>query len=66
MNILIIEDDILLAEKIAQIFKLNNNFNNIKVINSYESFLKLYHITNSYDIILVDIILNKNCTNKNN
>lgn len=66
MNILIIEDNIILAKKIANIFRLTTNFNNIKLIHSYDSFLKEYHIINSYDIIIVDIILEKNCYSSKN
>jgi response regulator of citrate/malate metabolism len=57
MNILIIEDDLILAEKISKVFKLTGNFNNIKTLNSYNAFLREYNIITSYDIILVDIIL---------
>lgn len=66
MNLLIIEDDEILADRIAKSLNLTGNFNNIKVINSYESFLGEYHIINSYDIILVDILLSKDLSHDNN
>ena len=59
MNLLIIEDDTILAEKILKVFKLTWNFNNIKILNSYNAFLREYNVITSYDIILVDIILSK-------
>lgn len=57
MNLLIIEDDNILAEQISKIFTITWNFNNIKIINSFCSFLSEYTIINSYDIVVVDIIL---------
>ena len=57
MNLLIVEDDKILAEKISKVFKLTGNFNNIKILNSYNSFLREYNVVTSYDVILVDIIL---------
>ena len=57
MNLLIIEDDNFLAEKIWNTFRKTSNFNEIKIIHSYNSFLKLYHLIETFDIILVDIVL---------
>ena len=57
MNILIIEDDIFLAKNLEKVFKKNKNFNRVKSIKSYDSFLKELFSIKDYDIILVDIIL---------
>ncbi|MBT3726824.1 hypothetical protein HOG21_03870 [bacterium] len=59
------EDDKILAEKISKVFKLTGNFNNIKILNSYNSFLREYNVVTSYDVILVDIILS-NYSDDNN
>lgn len=61
MNILIIEDEILLAEKIKETFTKKVLSNRIKMIHSYESFLRELSIIESYDIVLVDIILSDSC-----
>jgi two-component system OmpR family response regulator len=66
MNILIIEDDIILAEKIAKVFRITWNFNNIKLLHTFNSFMREYHIITSYDIVLVDIILSNDFYDKNN
>jgi response regulator of citrate/malate metabolism len=57
MNILIIEDDIILASKLKYIFEKKALSNRIKTIHNYESFLDELYIVKSYDIILVDIFL---------
>lgn len=57
MNILIIEDDIVLAEKIKLTFEKKILSNRIKTIDSYKSFLRELTVIQSYDIILVDLIL---------
>lgn len=57
MNILIIEDDLDLAEKIKLIFFKKILSNRIKILHSYKAFLRELTIIWSYDIILVDIIL---------
>lgn len=63
MNILIIEDDLFLWNNIKKIFDKRITANRIKVIQTYNQFLYELSVINSYDIILVDIILwdkNKN------
>jgi len=57
MNILIIEDNIFLAEKIKETFEKNILSNRIKILYSYNDFLNELWIITSYDIILVDILL---------
>lgn len=63
MNILIIEDDLFLWNNIKKIFDKRITANRIKVIQTYNQFLHELSVINSYDIILVDIMLwdkNKN------
>ena len=57
MNILIIEDDKNLAFRIESIFLKKVISNRIKIIDSFNDFLKESYAINSYDIILVDILL---------
>jgi len=57
MNILIIEDEIFLANKIKSAFSGKIISNRIKIIHSYNCFLNELSIIKSYDIILVDIML---------
>lgn len=57
MNILIIEDDLLLAGNIKKVFEKRIITNRIKIISTYREFLRELSIINSYDIILVDIFL---------
>ena len=57
MNILIIEDEVFLAEKIKSAFWNKIISNRIKMIHSYTEFLNELSIIGSYDIILVDIML---------
>ena len=57
MNILIIEDDSVLANKIKYVFEKMVITNRIKIINSYEdSLLELINIK-YYDVLLTDIKL---------
>ena len=64
MNILIIEDDIFLANQIQKLFNKKIISNRIKILSSYNDFLRELKIINSYDLIIVDIILwNKNDKN---
>lgn len=61
MNILIIEDNEFLWEKIKEFFEKKNISNRIKITESYEKFIREIPVIKSYDIILVDILLwNKN------
>ena len=55
MNILIIEDDLFLAEKIKNLFETRIITNRVSVINSLKSFYNHLSIIWSYDIILTDI-----------
>jgi response regulator of citrate/malate metabolism len=57
MNILIIEDDSLLAENLKRTFDKKIVTNRIKVISKYLEFSRELNIIKSYDIILVDILL---------
>lgn len=57
MNILIIEDDLLLAVNIKKVFEKKIITNRIKIISTYREFSRELPIINSYDIILVDIFL---------
>ena len=64
MNILIIEDDLFLWDKIKSIFERRTISNIIKVKSSYEDFVDEIPLILSYDIVLVDIVLTK-VTEKN-
>lgn len=57
MNILIIEDDLFLAKHIQKFFKKDFWVNIFKIVSNYKEFLREYSILNSYDLILVDILL---------
>lgn len=57
MNILIIEDDILLANNIKNIFEKIVITNRIKIINSYEEFLMELCNIKYYNVLLTDIKL---------
>ncbi len=57
MNILIIEDNNFLAEKIKETFEKNIISNRVKILNSYNTFLNEIWNIKSYDIILIDILL---------
>ena len=59
MNILIIEDDLILANRIKNVFEELVITNRIKILISYELFLQeLYHI-NYYNVVLTDIKIEK-------
>lgn len=58
MNILIIEDDLFLSNRIKKVFQKRVITNTITLISSYEEFVKELPIIHSYDIILTDIKLN--------
>jgi response regulator of citrate/malate metabolism len=57
MNILIIEDDIILANKLKLTFEKKILSNRINTIYSYKNFLRELVVIQSYDIILVDLFL---------
>lgn len=57
MNILIIEDDIILANNLKKIFEKKVIVNQIIVENTYNWFLNVIDIIESFDIIILDIIL---------
>ena len=67
MNILIIEDDLFLSLNIKKVFEKKILSNRIKIINSFDKFLNELWIIDSYDIVLIDILLkwksNKNWIN---
>jgi CheY-like chemotaxis protein len=63
MNILIIEDDILLAEKIKKIFQSKVITNRVYVAYSFEDFTHQLPILSSFDIVLTDIKLSSHHTN---
>lgn len=64
MNILIIEDDEFLAEKISQVFKKVLTTNRVVVLHSLHEFKKQLNWINSYDIILTDLKLWNEHNNK--
>lgn len=57
MNILIVEDDAFLAEKIADVFRSKVISNRVKVLHTYLEFLVELPIIGSYDIVLTDLKL---------
>jgi response regulator of citrate/malate metabolism len=57
MNLLIIEDDLFLANKMKQIFQKKNFINRVNLLLNFEDFLNEFYLLNTYDIILVDILL---------
>lgn len=59
MNILIIEDDKYLSSRIKYVFEKNIIVNRVKIIENYIDFINLSWTYLSYDIILLDIILDK-------
>lgn len=59
MNILIIEDNVFLANRIAKVFEAKVVVNRVKVIHSYFDFLEELSIIASYDIVLVDLKLSE-------
>lgn len=60
MNILIIEDDEFLSNKIKWLFLKKDWVNLVKIISNFEDFVNCYHNVNNFDIILVDIYLSNN------
>jgi response regulator of citrate/malate metabolism len=62
MNILIIEDDVLLAEKIKNIFQSKVITNRVHLAYSLKDFTHQLAILSSFDIVLTDIKLS-NYTN---
>lgn len=57
MNILIIDDDLNLANKIKLVFSKKIISNRIKILTNYNDFIRELNIIKSYDIIIVDICL---------
>jgi DNA-binding response OmpR family regulator len=57
MNILIIEDDFVLAHTIKKAFLKRKSDRHIHIILSYQEFLDSYHLIENYDIILTDLAL---------
>lgn len=60
MNILIVEDDIVLADQIIDTFLDYSHINKIDHVSGYDEFLQYSWEVWLYDIVLVDIILSKN------
>ncbi len=60
MNILIVEDDYLLANRIKEVFEKKIVTNRIKILQTYENFIKEYTLIWNYDIFLIDILLWQN------
>ena len=63
MNILIVEDDELLANNIKNVFEKMVITNRIKILNSYEEFLNEVNNIGYYNVLLTDIKLWKNFDN---
>lgn len=63
MNILIVEDDRYLSDKIYETFSKSAPINQVKVLHSYEEFLSHANNFEVYDMVLLDIMLSKD-TNK--
>gem|GEM_PF-3129359 len=59
MNILIIDDDVMLTSNLKRLFEKKILLNSVTVYNSYREFLKNLHLIDSFDIILVDILLER-------
>ncbi|USN58373.1 MAG: response regulator [Candidatus Peribacteria bacterium] len=57
MNILIIEDDIYLAERLKKVFEKKLISNRINILHDYESFVRELPVIDSYDLVLTDILL---------
>lgn len=57
MNILIIEDDLLLADHIFHTFETRIISNRIRVLHSFAQFTRELHLISAYDIILTDLQL---------
>ena len=55
MNLLIIEDDILLASQIARVFAGRMIANRIRMIHSSLEFTREIHLISSYDIVITDL-----------
>lgn len=55
MNILIIEDDLFLSEKMVSAFQKINCINLVSAIDSMDTFSTLYSTIEIYDIVLVDL-----------
>ncbi len=60
MNILIIEDNVFLAKRIAKIFESKVITNRVRITHSFLGFLEELSIIRSYDIVLVDLKLAEN------
>ncbi|MDD5377260.1 MAG: response regulator transcription factor [Candidatus Gracilibacteria bacterium] len=57
MNILIIEDNVFLANRIAKVFESKIITNRVRVLYSFSEFLEELSVISSYDIVLVDLKL---------
>ncbi len=59
MNILIIEDNVFLAKRIARVFEAKIIVNRVKIRHSFLEFLEELPIIASYDMVLVDLKLSE-------
>ncbi|HBB27493.1 TPA: hypothetical protein DCZ36_03295 [Candidatus Gracilibacteria bacterium] len=59
MNILIIEDNVFLAKRIARVFEAKIIVNRVKIRHSFLEFLEELPIISSYDMVLVDLKLSE-------
>lgn len=59
MNILIIEDNVFLAKRIAKVFENKVIVNRVKVTHSFLGFIEELSVLASYDIVLVDLKLSE-------
>ncbi|MDD3302584.1 MAG: response regulator transcription factor [Candidatus Gracilibacteria bacterium] len=59
MDILIIDDDVLLTYNLKRLFEKKILLNSVTVYGSYREFLSNLHLIDSFDIVLVDILLER-------
>jgi len=57
MNMLVIEDDVMLAQKIGELFETKVLTNRIKVVHTFAQFMDEFALLPSYDIVLTDLKL---------
>jgi DNA-binding response OmpR family regulator len=57
MNMLVIEDDVMLAQKIGELFEAKVLTNRIKIAHTFEQFMDEFALLPTYDIVLTDLKL---------
>ena len=62
MNILIVEDETFLAERIGKVFRSKIASNRVRVLHSYDEFVQESVVLSSYDLILTDLKLGPSFT----